>query len=224
MSARIRRHANRGQAFVETVIFLPVFLIILFGVIWIVQTTVVNERLQSAVRYSGLVSNETSPYSAYSLYSLYENVEYPNSIPKGPQCVAPMTGILSNSAPFPGPTSPPFWQPFTTGTPTCTPGYTTMTGSNFTQPAIFDHTVSQISATTRVPSYLSSGAHALPQSQPLVATQKFFSAPDMGTMFACYSSVTQLVAASLEHQSGSTVSAPAMINPGGSGPPLVSSC
>lgn len=204
-------HARRGQAFIETVIFLPVFLIILFGVVWVVQSSVVNERLQFAVRYSGLISNQTSPFTQYSLYSLYENVEHSGSIPTGPQCFAPAVGVLTNSAPFPGPTSPPFWQPYSTGTPACAPGFITMSGGAFEEPAVFNETVSQISATTKVPSYLTLGPNPLSTYQNMSATQKFFSPPDMATMLKCYSSISLQALQSFEASGGSTSTAPAML-------------
>jgi hypothetical protein len=64
-------HHQRGQAVVETVIFLPMFMFVLYGMIWAIQTAVQYERVESAVRYSGLVSQYTNPYSNYSLYALY---------------------------------------------------------------------------------------------------------------------------------------------------------
>jgi Flp pilus assembly protein TadG len=55
MHAKLR-HAQRGQAVVETVLFLPMFLLALFGVMWTAQAAVQYERTQSAVRYAGLIA------------------------------------------------------------------------------------------------------------------------------------------------------------------------
>jgi len=192
--------ARRGQAFTETVIFLPVFLIVLFGIIWIVQSSVVNERLQFAVRYSGLISSQASPYSAWSLYSLYENTEYPNAAMATHTCGAPSTNVLANASPFPGPTSDPFWQPVSTGVPACTPATVTMTGAPFVQPAIFSESISALSAAAAIPSYLTSVNPSLSSPQLLSATQKFFTAPDMKTMLACYGDLEAAVQQSLQGQ------------------------
>ena len=63
--------AQRGTAMIESAIFLPLFLLVLFGIIWAVQSSVQSERVQIAVRYDGFVSNEAAPYVGYSLYGLY---------------------------------------------------------------------------------------------------------------------------------------------------------
>ncbi len=221
----MRSHACRGQAFVETMIFLPVFLLVLFGIIWIVQSSVVNERLQFAVRYSGLVSSQVSPYSAWSLYSLYENTEYPGSATNATHaCSPPAINILSNAAPFPGPTSPPFWEPVSTGVPNCTNNKVTMSGPSFVQPAIFYESISSLSAGTAVPAYLTYQNPPLTSPQFLSATQKFFTAPDMQLMLNCYSDLDQAVQQSLSGSGGSKVSPPTALPLYPSSSELSSSC
>lgn len=198
---------RRGQAYTETVVFLPVFLIILFGIIWIVQSTVANERLQLAVRYSGLISNQTSPYSAWSLYALYDSAEYPGSMPQTRTCSTPAPGALSNSAPFPGPTSAPFWQPSSITSSTCTQSTVTMQ-NGLTQAAIFNDASSSMTATTNVPAYLTHGRGALPGQQQLSAQERFFGAPDIATMLSCYGALDQEARESLSGSGGNAGSAP----------------
>jgi hypothetical protein len=174
---------NRGQAYVETAIFLPLFLLILFGIIWIVQSSVVEERLQFAVRYSGLISNTASPYSAWSLYSLYENTLYPGSTQATRTCNAPQSGVLSNASPFPGPTSPPFFQPAAVPMATCNPTYFT-DSSLADEPVVYNEMASSMSANAAVPSFLPLGA----SSTTITAQETFLGAPDFKIMIKCYSS------------------------------------
>jgi len=196
---------RRGQALIETAIFLPVFLLILFGVIWVVQTSVINERLQLAVRYSGLISNAASPYSAWSLYSLYENSEYGSTTVATRTCYDPTSGILTDSSPLPGPSSAPFWQPATTSNASCTPKVVTQAGG--TIPSVFNNMVSTLSATTTVPSYLQTLA-----APNLTAEQKFFGAPDMKTMLSCYVDLQNAVEASFLGTGGSSTVAPPLLS------------
>ena len=101
----------RGQALLETVIFLPLTLLTLWAVIWVAQYGVMSERVQSAVRYSGLVSNQINPYVEYSLYVLYNSLGPVSSNAPIPAstCNAPTTDALTNSGTYPGPTTAPFW-------------------------------------------------------------------------------------------------------------------
>ena len=55
------------QAFFETAIAIPIFLISLFGVMWAYRTGILSEQVQQSVRYGGLVSALADPYESYSL-------------------------------------------------------------------------------------------------------------------------------------------------------------
>jgi hypothetical protein len=192
---------NRGQAYIETAIFLPLFLLILFGIIWIVQSSVMNERLQFAVRYSGLISNTASPYSAWSLYSLYEDTLYPGSTQATRTCYTPAPGVLVNASPFPGPQSAPFWQPSSVGTPACKPGHFTDAQIS-DEPPVFNMMTSSIGAQAAVPSYL----NLVPPTTTLTAQETFLGAPDFVLMFTCYSQLGQSISNSLGNQTAGGVS------------------
>ncbi len=178
-----RRNAERGQATLETALFLPLFLLVLFGVIWAVQSSVVGERSQMAVRFAGLISNEANPYDRYSLGALYDG------LPGVAQsevytCVTPAPDALMNDGNFPGPTTPQFFQPTGgTATGTCSQGETHLTGGTMTAPLLFLQTRSSIAATTNVPSYISA---VLGATQNLTATQNFIDGPDIHTILTCY--------------------------------------
>ncbi len=198
VSPRRCRHAERGQATLETAIFLPAFLLVLFGVIWTVQSSVINERAQVAVRFSGLVSDEANPYHQYSLGALYDGL--PGIAPAEVYtCITPGPDALTNNptnGTFPGPQSPSFFQPTGTVNGTCTPGPTHLSGGTMASPMLFVHTQSTVTTSVSVPSYLQS---ALGANQNLSATQNFFDGPDVQTILACYAELGTAVEQSLQH-------------------------
>jgi hypothetical protein len=116
-------HGERGQAIVETVMFLPMFLLALFGILWAVQAAVQSERSQSAVRYAGLIAQADSPYNEYSLYSMYSQLPL-TSLPVVTCNTQGVLDTLSDAAPtYASPevvtASPSFWSP-PVGIPTVT--------------------------------------------------------------------------------------------------------
>lgn len=109
MHAKLMR-ADRGQAIFETVIFLPMFLFALFGIMWAVQAAVQYERVESAVRYNGLISQAQNPYTDYSLAIMYKQlglVPLPQTT-----CTPPILDPLADAAPtFTTGGSARFWSP-----------------------------------------------------------------------------------------------------------------
>ncbi len=185
----------RGQALIETALILPLFLLVLYGVIWIVRAGVVNERVQIAVRYSGLVSNEVSPYVQYSMYALYNNLEGIGS-PPTLACVPPTTDALTNSGAFPGPITSAFWQPSGGSTPACSSGETSLQPSGVAQPEIFNYTQSQIASSTPIDGVLFNAlGHAL---QSVSASQNYLDAPGLGIVLKCLPDIDDAVSASLQ--------------------------
>jgi hypothetical protein len=69
------KQQQRGQAFLETVAFLPLFILVLAAIIYFSQYGVMQERAYAAVRYAQLVSNNQGYTSAYSLESMYHELE-----------------------------------------------------------------------------------------------------------------------------------------------------
>lgn len=180
---QVKLHRQRGQATVETAIFLPVFLIVLFGVIWAVQSSVVGERTQVAVRFAGLVSDEANPYESYSLGALYDGI--PGiAAAETYTCSTPAPDALMNNGQFPGPTTPQFFQPTgATATGSCSQAETNLNGGTMTSPVLLIHTESTINATTNVPSFLQGVLGSL---QNLSATQNFIDVPDVHTILTCF--------------------------------------
>lgn len=187
-------HRQRGQAIAETALFVPIFLIVLFGVIWVVQSSVVNERVQAAVRFSGLVSNEASPYTLYGLGALYDGLPGVAAT-ETYTCVSPSTDALLNNGYFPGPQTVNFFQPASGQTSgSCSRGVTYLSGGTLTQPVLFVQTTSNITSAITIPSYLT---NILNNPQFLTATQNFFDTPDMQSLMDCYTDFGNMAAASL---------------------------
>jgi hypothetical protein len=185
---------------VETAIVLPVFLFVLWGIIWAVQASVINERVQMAVRYSGLVSNESAPFVDYSLYALYNNLVGIAS-PPAFSCQAPNTDALTNSNTYPGPTTFSMWTPGTTSG-TCSQAETSLQGTGLIQPQIFTHTLSSITTQTPIGGVLVS---SLGSAQNLAGQQNELDPPAMGSMLTCYPELDTAVSASLQNTSATSV-------------------
>lgn len=199
---------------VETAVFLPLFLLVLFGVIWAVQSSVQYERSQISVRFSGIISDEASPYKQYSLGALYDGLPGIAGA-EVYTCASPGPDALMNNpanATFPGPQSPSFFQPVggTATVGSCTQGPAHLSGGSLTQPQLFIHTQSSITPQVSVPSFLQNFMAA---TQNLSASQNFFDGPDVQTLLACYNDgstddLGTVVEDSLTHATMSTSVAP----------------
>ncbi len=89
------------------VIMLPVVLFAFFAMIYLAKVAVVTERAELALRY-GLLTGFQSSSGAYTAGNIYQNIDLAG-LPA--PCATAPPAIFANSAPFPGPTSAPFWQP-----------------------------------------------------------------------------------------------------------------
>ena len=216
----IVKERERGVAMIESAIFLPVLLLLMFGIIWAVQSSVQSERVQIAVRYSGLVSNQAAPYVGYSLYDLYNAAASPSV---STNCSAPTIDALNNTGSFPGPAAQPFWQPIGgTTNGNCTKGTALLQGGSLSTPMLLMQTTSSVSTQVQIPSYLQA---TLGNSQNLSAAQNFFDTPDLGTIMQCYGELRTAVAQSLADTSVGAVSAAAPLPDSNSTAPLaIGSC
>jgi hypothetical protein len=117
------RHAERGQTIPESVFFLPIVLLALFGIIYVSQFWVVAERTQLAVRYGNPANNPAGLYSVANIYAAVTN-------PTGANCTLPPVAVLWDGAPLPGPTTATYWLP-ATSTPGCLPAFSKNQGAQF---------------------------------------------------------------------------------------------
>ena len=198
---RILSARSRGQALVETALALPVFLLIMFGVMWAMQTGVLGERVELVARYGGMVSAQINPYQQYSLYAAYSAAA---GAPLATSCTAPPSGLIGDAGPLAAPATPtlPFWQPAANSAWTAVAcGKTLAAGAGLSAPMMLGHAAITVNASSDVPSTLQAVAGAQTQRG---ATLNEFESPDMATLVGCYSELQ----AAFEH-STNPVSDPA---------------
>lgn len=168
---RILRSASRGQSLTETLLFLPAVLVLLFGTFYVSQFGVAAERVQSAVRYGGTATFDAASSSIFSIARAYTGI----TTPAMATCPTPPPGIVTGSAPLPGPSSAPYWQP-TSITTTCTMITTPRANGGFIAAATETTT-----ATMPLPQYLS----AIGASTTATASQSFVHPADPGAVIYC---------------------------------------
>jgi len=195
--------ANRGQAVGESVIFLPLALLTLWAMIWASQYSLSAERVQSSLRYSGLIANQIDPYQQFSMYVMYSSVVSSASPLPSPTCNGTTSDALTNSNTYPGPQTVPFFEntpaPAATGcvhTNTTEASYQTVAGVNLTNPALVVSNIPQVTTNVGVPGFMRpifGGVTQLPASAQL----NFMRPVDMGTMVGCFSTFKQSLGASV---------------------------
>ncbi len=196
------RHDQRGQAVFETVLFLPLFLLGLFGVIWAVQAAVQSERVESAVRYAGLVSQRANPYADYSLYSMYAQLNS-QTFPQY-TCVQPLVTPLSDAAPTYTSSSPlspasgPFWSPIGPQPRCPTAGLIGIpAGTGLSQDVILSAQKPGITSQVAFPVQLQhTNGMSFSSSQ---ADEYFFRPVGINTILACYPALNTQVNISLRY-------------------------
>ena len=146
-------HHARGQALVETVVFLPVALIALFGIIYFSRYGVLTERAQSAVRYGALVAYGKGP--VYSVADIYNGVAAGGATrtPACPANVQPDTVKALSEQYLAGATPAPFWRP-DSATAACTQSTLSFAGSASAASRIVTVTNITATGTIAVPNYL----------------------------------------------------------------------
>jgi len=141
---------SRGQTMIETVIMLPLVLLAIFCMIYLAKYAVVSERAELSLRY-GLLTGFDTGAGAYSAGNIYQNI---NLAGLPAPCATAPPQIFSNSAPFPGPTSAPFWQPDVAPTSTCTTTAIGLGGAQFLAAHYIATTLVTVAAGVNVPTYL----------------------------------------------------------------------
>jgi TadE-like protein len=180
---RIVTRGSRGQALIETAIALPLFLLVMFGVVWALQTGVLGERVEMVARYGGMVTAEINPYQQYSLYAAYSAAA---GVPLPSTCATPPPDLIKNGAPLAAPASETlgFWQPANnTATAGAVCGRTVSNGAGLSAPMLLGRAAITVSASSDVPSTLQPFAGTQTQRG---ATLNSFRSPDMATLIACY--------------------------------------
>ena len=198
---------SRGQALIETAVALPLFLLVMFGVVWALQTGVLGERVEMVARYGGMVSAEINPYQQYSLYAAYSAAA---GSPLPGTCATPPPALITNGAPLAAPAAATlgFWQPAgNTATAGVVCGKTVSNGAGLSAPMLLGRSAITVSAASDVPVTLQPFTGSQTQRG---ATLNSFRSPDMATLIACYPEMQ----AAFEHSiDPSTDPGPAVVTP-----------
>jgi len=172
-----RRRGARGQALVETVLFLPMLLTAMFALLLFSRVGVVAERGESAVRYADMVTfRHGNAYTVAVVYDLLDELLNPSASQLGPLCLTPNSltaspppqntisaaalQALTQSQPAVGSTPAPvtkaFWRPDSNGAPACNPLSVQLSSSTYGVSNLpLSVTSIQVSGSMNVPRYLS---------------------------------------------------------------------
>jgi hypothetical protein len=174
---------------------------------------VAYERVQSAVRYAGLMLDRTNPYLNYSLYTMYSQLgtstvpsvtcattSASSSQPATPTAALYDTAPTSTDGSTP---SQPFWTPQSSSASCFYAGLFGLDvgDAGIHQDFIVSTQAPQVTATIAVPAYLSS---ILGNSSSLTAKQFFYRPIGVDVMMQCYAGLDSLVQASLTYSAAST--------------------
>jgi hypothetical protein len=212
---------SRGQALLETAISLPVFLLVMFGVVWALQIGVLGERVEMVARYGGMVSARINPYEQYSLYAAYSAAA---GAPLPTSCVKPPTGLISNTGPLAAPATQtqPFWEPSAgTAVASVVCGKILANGTGLSAPMLLGRTAITVEAATDVPAMLQS---AIGSQRQRLSTLHQFESPDMATLVGCYAELQGAFSSSVDPTTdASQTVVPSVIGTPANGP-LALSC
>jgi hypothetical protein len=174
---RHKRHNERGAALVESAIALPVALLTMYGVLYGTQLGTINERVQSAVRYSGMLATQSQPYHDYSLDMLYNGVGQTASKMKLP-CAPPPTDILQGGTDFAGEaiSVSQFFQPKKL-TPSCESKNAIVSGDGLSRGFVILESAPTVTAD--IPTSFA------PYGGTATATMRFYRSPDLSTVGRC---------------------------------------
>lgn len=206
----MRLNGQRGQTIVETVVTLPIVLLALFAVIYVARLGVINERAELALRYGGIVGFNGSS-GAFSIENMYESIGSPSTTP-GP-CPTPAAAVFSGSAPFPGPTTAPFWQPDDPSGPstTCTPAVIGFGGAQFLATHYVTATILNVTAHVNVPAYLSG---IIGNSSTVSSTEQFIHGAFPAMILYCSKEVHDRVWGAVTAESSTNTPPPPPANNG----------
>jgi len=190
------RDAQRGQALLELVVSVPLFIFALLALLTVIAIAVQSERLPQALRYNGLVAQQFDPYSNYSLYEMYENAGTTSIIT--PACISPIdptvpggSGILAGTNPLPGTNTAPFWAPYATPTGSCvSSGPTGFSAASF---GLYSDLLLEHDQTTLTTSAWGPLRSLFTTAVPMTQTANFFRSASIPLVLGCYPVINAMV-------------------------------
>jgi len=201
-----RRSHARGQALFETALFMPLFLLGLFGVMLAAKQGALSERVQLGIRYGGVVSSLQQPYLSYSLYSMYSTID--GSPSNNPDTCNGVTASADSSLTV-GRAS--FWQPIAGSiSPTCSGTISLVTGKS--QNMLLENSYIGLSARAPAGGYLTANVLGGNTYEAAAAAENFIRSPDSGSLVAC-TPIGDAIKASLEGREDTSTSSTTLSTP-----------
>jgi len=188
----------RGQAVVETAIYVPLMLMSMFVLWWAAREASTHQRAYSALRYGGEVMGYANPTQGLSMQTLYDTTQDNASYSQGPnRCNYFDVSLLQGTATslHATETRAPFFKPATCSA-TCTSTALAMQNGlsrNLMMLAVNGTITADIAADKISPGFLSFLA---PYNQVKIS-QTFFQEPDLKALTHCYAGVYAALNASL---------------------------
>ncbi|HWT04691.1 MAG TPA: hypothetical protein VN224_02955, partial [Xanthomonadales bacterium] len=174
----------------ETVLFLPVALIVMLAVLYFARFGVLEERAQGAVRYGAVVSYEST--SKYSVTDIYDAVAL-HAPPACNSTVATDTvGVLGGTGP--SGSAQPFWKSDHPASAACTVATANFAGPTWSASRYIMVSKHSVSASVDVPAYITS---VLGPTGNVSASLGYAHADPPSMVMYCVSSVASAVAAGL---------------------------
>jgi hypothetical protein len=183
---------SRGQALLETMLFMPVALIVMFAILYFARFGVLEERAQAAVRYGALVSYESA--SKYSAADIYDAVA--GNAPPATTCTASVATDMVKALDGTGPagSAPAFWKPDQPATAGCTVTVLTFGGASWAAFHNIPVTRLTVSGSMNVPAYVTS---VLGNTGTVSASLGYAHSDPPSMIMYCLSDVASAVSAAL---------------------------
>ncbi len=188
----MRTSHARGQALFETALFMPLFLLGLFGVMLAAKQGALTERVQLGVRYGGIISTLEQPYMQYSTYAMYATTVDG----KPPVDPASCDGATANTTSNLTVGRASFWQPVNNSVAASCIGAVTLVKGK-TQNMLLQGSYMGLSAAAPVDGFLSANTFGGATTETAAAAENFMRSPDVGSLLGC-TPIGDAVKASLE--------------------------
>ena len=198
----MRRHYQRGAAFVETAFTIFLFIGVLGLVTNASRFGVLTERAQIGVRVAGLIGGQQDPYHSYSLNSVYQALDNTyqayGANSEFALCSKPKASSLTQGAPFDiSAGAAEFWTPTDISQPLCTGEealfHNGIVGTS--NDIIVQQTDYEIAATSQ--SWNSFASSPIAQTLKVDAKAHFFAPSSVTTLLQCYTVIGDTVNQSL---------------------------
>jgi hypothetical protein len=201
-------HRSRGQANIETALYLPLMVFVMFALWWAAREAVIHGRAYDTLRYGAQVTALTNPSKAFSLQTLYSTVHNSSYSPSGGSCTTFETSLLQGTATSAHATTHrgSFFSPASSSASCVTTPLVMVNG--FSRNLLMNAMNGTVTANVGAAS-ISTQLSFLTPLDTIKISQTFFTPPDLPALTHCYAGVESALYASLyEGAKGTGASTP----------------